>query len=73
MSDNNTSTSTKLNPDEPWWPQLLRQLLVMAGGALATHGVLDAADWQIISGAIMAVAPIAYRYAAIYLARRNLK
>ena len=71
MSDN--STSTKLNPDEPWWPQLLRQLLVMAGGALATHGVFDAADWQIISGAIMSVAPIAYRYASIYMARRNLK
>lgn len=71
MSDDNIST--KLNPDEPWWPQLLRQLLVMAGGALATHGVFDAADWQIISGAIMAVAPIAYRYAAIYLARRGLK
>ncbi|WP_029002715.1 hypothetical protein [Azorhizobium doebereinerae] len=55
---------------ETLWPQLVRYAIAMAGTALAARGLGEAADWQALSGAVIAVAPVVWRIAATLLARR---
>lgn len=56
---------------EALWPQVGRSLLMIAGGALTTYGVVDAEQWTIISGALLAIGPVLWRVATTYIARRT--
>lgn len=54
---------------EALWPQLLRQGIVFAGGVVVGKGWLSAEDWQMVSGLLIAAAPVVYRVAATWFAR----
>lgn len=48
---------------EALWPQLVRYAISGAGVALASRGYGTAADYEFIAGAVLAVAPPAWRVA----------
>ncbi|MEW6121662.1 MAG: hypothetical protein AB1698_03555 [Pseudomonadota bacterium] len=56
---------------EALWPQLARYAVSIAGAALASRGWVDAADWQVIAGAFLTLAPPAWRTITTLLARRS--
>jgi hypothetical protein len=55
---------------EALWPQLARYAVSIAGAFLASRGWVEAADWQVIAGAILTLAPPAWRTITTLLARR---
>lgn len=46
---------------EALWPQLFRYGISIAGTVLTTRGVMEASEWEVIAGALTAIAPIIYR------------
>lgn len=57
---------------EPLWPQLVRYGVSILGTAMAARGIGEAADWQALGGALIAVAPILYRICRTMIARRAI-
>lgn len=56
---------------EALWPQLLRYAGTAAGAFLVSRGMISAADWEVIIGSIIAIAPPLYRVVVTLLARRG--
>lgn len=56
---------------ESLWPQVGRSVLMIAGGALTTYGIVDAAEWTVISGALLSIGPVLWRVGSTLLARRT--
>jgi hypothetical protein len=51
---------------------LIRQLLMIAGGSLTAHGSVSQSTWQVITGVILAVAPLVYGQLAVRLRATQL-
>lgn len=51
------------------WPQLLRYAITIAGTVVTSYGVMNAGEWEVIAGAVLAAAPIVYRVGTTLLAR----
>lgn len=55
---------------ESLWPQVMRQGLVFVGGVVVATGWVGAEDYAVLSGAVIAAAPVVWRIATTLLARR---
>jgi len=58
---------------ESLWPQILRQAMVFLGGLVVAKGWVRAEDWSILSGALLAAAPVVWRVVSTWRARASAK
>ncbi|WP_323034093.1 hypothetical protein [Pararhodobacter sp.] len=56
---------------EALWPQLARYAIAIGGSILVGRGLVTAADWEVIAGAALALAPPLWRTVSTWLARRK--
>ena len=55
---------------ESLWPQLARYAIAALGSVIVGRGWVDANEWQILGGAVIAVVPVVWRVVTTLLARR---
>ena len=52
---------------------IIRQILIAAGSALVTKGVIDSAQLEAIVGGAIVVIAVAWRYVEVYLSKKKLE
>ncbi len=57
---------------ESLWPQLARYAIAIGGSILVGRGLVTAADWEVIAGGALALAPPIWRTVSTWLARRKV-